>query len=419
MRVVFLNPVGVIGGAEQVLLHMLAGLRLACPDVRPHLIVAAEGPLGDQARRHQVAVTVLPMPAALAALGDSFLPGGRGLRKAWDLARRAVVGLPAARRYLRDLRQVLQRLSPDLIHSNGIKTHLLAALVAARPVPVIWHIHDFYGCRPLAARGLRWARTRVAGAIAVSEAVARDASAVLPGLPITVVPNAIDVSRFAPGDGDGPTLDRLAGLPLAEPGTVRVGLVATYGRWKGQDVFLEAAARVLRGHRRADAAPLAPVRFYLIGGPIYRTGGSQFSEQELRGRAGALALADRVGFIGFQEETVSVYRGLDIVVQASTRPEPFGLTIIEAMACAKPVIIARAGGAAELFRPDHDAVAVPPGDVAALAAAVERLAADRGLRDALGLQARLTVLQRYAWERLGPQLLAVYRRSLGAASPVG
>src|SRR4051812_3470435 len=109
------------------------------------------------------------------------------------------------------------------------------------------------------ARVLRWAASHTAGAIAVSEAVGRDARAMTAGLPVEVIANAIDVNAFCPGPSRGHRLDELVGLPAAGPDTVRIGLVATYARWKGQDVFLEAAARVIRDHSRT------PARFYLIG----------------------------------------------------------------------------------------------------------------------------------------------------------
>ena len=75
---------------------------------------------------------------------------------------------------------------------------------------------------------------RAARGIAISRAVAADAAGVLPGLSVDCVMNAVDVGRFSPVEG------RAEELPGGE-GAVRVGLVATYARWKGQDVFLRAA----------------------------------------------------------------------------------------------------------------------------------------------------------------------------------
>ncbi len=136
------------------------------------------------------------------------------------------------------------RSAPDLIHSNGLKAHALAAVARPRGVPVLWLLLDFLSHRPVMARLLRRLTAGVAGGIAISEAVRRDAEAVLPGLAISMVLIAIETDHFAPADRDGAELDRLAGLELAGPGVVRVGLVATYANWKGQDVFLDALARL-------------------------------------------------------------------------------------------------------------------------------------------------------------------------------
>src|SRR5262249_14978265 len=68
------------------------------------------------------------------------------------------------------------------------------------------------------------------------------------------------------------------------------------------------------------------------------------------------------GLVPFQEDTAAVYRALDVVVHASTQPEPFGLTIAEAMSCSRPVVVARAGGAAGLFSRGPHALGGPPRD---------------------------------------------------------
>ena len=298
------------------------------------------------------------------------------------------------------------RSAPDLIHSNGLKAHAFAAVARPRGVPVLWHLHDFLSHRPVMARLLRRLTLGVAGGIAISEAVQRDAEAVLPGLAISVVRNAVDTNHFAPGDRDGAELDRLAGLEPAEPGVVRVGLVATYANWKGQDVFLDALARL------SATGPAPPVRGYIVGGPIYATAGSQFTRDELERRAAANGLAGRVGFVPFRPDPADVYRMVDVAVHASTRPEPFGLTIAEAMGCGKPVVVAAAGGAAELFTAGHDGLGHTPGNVIGLTDTIARLAADPGLRIRLGANARRTVVERFSQERYGREIAAVYAACL-------
>ena len=171
-------------------------------------------------------------------------------------------------------------------------------------------------------------------------------------------------------------------------------------------MFLQAAARL-----RARS-PARAVRFYVVGSPVYRTPGSQFSEAELRATAHALGLEGHVGFIPFQSEPAPIYRALDGVVHASTRPEPFGMTIVEAMSCARAVVVSAAGGAAELVRSGHDALAFTPGDVEGLAAAMARLVREPELRTRLGEEARRSVLARFTRERYAAQVRDVYARVL-------
>jgi glycosyltransferase involved in cell wall biosynthesis len=413
VRILFLNPTGILGGAERSLLDLMASLRLAEPRAELHLAGPVEGPLEAAADRLGVRVTLLPMPAGLGRLGDSGLRGPARGRAVLALLRTALPALWGGWDYLGRVRRLVASLRPDVVHSNGMKFHVLSALAAPRagPPAIVWHLRDFIGSRRLMSVLLRQTAGRAAGAIAISRAVADDAQALLPELPVAVVHNAIDGATFAPGPGDGAWLDRLAGLVPAPPGVVRIGLVATFARWKGQDVFLEAAARL------TPSLANQPLRFYVVGGPLYQTHGSQWSADELRARGAGLRERGALGFVPFQEDAAPVYRALDIVVHASTQPEPFGRTIVEAMACGRPVVISRAGGAAELFTQDHDAVGVPPGDAGALAAAVTSLVSSPTRRERLGFAAHATAVERFRRERLGPQMLEAYRR-FGATVPV-
>lgn len=392
MRVLFLNPVGEVGGAERMLLAAVAGIRAAAI-VR--VIALADGPLIAAVRTLGVEAEVVPLPDPMQRLGDSQTRGK------FASAVRVLPALPALGRHLANLRTAVNRFGPDLVHSNGIKTHLLSRLTVPRRMPVVWHVHDFFGQRRLAGWLLARARQRCRLAVAVSEAVAADARRTLPGVPIAIVPNAIDLAHFTPGPGDGPDLDRRAGLPPAPPGTVRVGLVATYARWKGHLAFLDVAARLTD----------RPVRWYIVGGPIYRTS-AQFTEDELRAATSERGLSDRVGFVPFAPDPAPVYRALDVVVHASTLPEPFGLTVAEAMVCGRAVVVSQACGAAELFEPNRDALVIAPGDAPELAAAIDRLVTDAKLRAKLGVAAHRVAEARFDQTRYGPQLLAVYRRVL-------
>jgi glycosyltransferase involved in cell wall biosynthesis len=330
-----------------------------------------------------------------------------------DLAKAAV----STARYARELSSNLGEIGPDIIHSNGLKMHLLGAWARPRGTPLVWHIHDYVGLRPLMRRLLRPFRGSCATAIVNSNSVAADLERALPGLRIVPIYNAIDPRRFSP-QGTSIDLDAEAGLAPPEPGTIRVGLIATFARWKGHEVFLQALARL--------PGSLA-VRGYIVGGAIYQTPGSQWTLDELRQRAEQFGLNGRVGFTGFIEDSAAAMRSLDIVVHASTQPEPFGMVIIEGMACGKPVIASQSGGAAELFTDGENALAHAPGDVDGLARQIERLARDPRLRAELGEAGRTTVERHYQGKRLAAELLNVYRNvavdasgkaAAGLASPL-
>jgi glycosyltransferase involved in cell wall biosynthesis len=291
-----------------------------------------------------------------------------------------------------------------------MKMHLLAAWASPRGVPVVWHLHDYLGSRPAMAGLLRRSARRGVEAVAVSDSVADDARATLRGrVPVRAIHNGVDVDRFRPGPGDGPALDRASGLPEAPAGAVRVGLVATFATWKGHDVFLDAVARL-----PADL----PARFYVVGGPIYRSAGSQVVMDDLVARADRLGLGGRVGFTGHRADPAEALRALDAVVHASTRPEPFGRVIVEGMACGRAVIAMAEGGAAELFADGEDALGCPPRDPASLADAIRRLIGDAGLRDRLGRAARASAEARFDRRRLADSWASVYDRASPAAAAV-
>lgn len=402
VRILFLNPVGILGGAERALLDLLACLRRLDAGLSLHLLAGTDGPLLEEARALGVESRLLALPERLSTLGDSGLRG-RSLWEGWRFVRGLAPAPALAAGYGRSLRREVAALGPDLVHSNGIKTHLLSPVTAGLPLKRVWHIHDFLGERPLVRRALGALSPLASAAIANSRAVGDDARGVLGRVPVHVVYNGVDVERFSPGPAEGARLDALAGLGPAPEGTLRVGLVATYARWKGQDVFLEAAAELARQH------PGLPVRFYLVGAPLYRTPGSQFSEEELRGLISARGLEGRAGLVPFQPEPAGVYRALDVFVHASTRREPFGLTIAEALACGRPALVSRASGAAEELTDGVDALAVPPGDVGALVAGLRTLLEDAGLRARLGEAARRTAVERFSRERYAREILGVYR----------
>jgi glycosyltransferase involved in cell wall biosynthesis len=396
MRILLMSSSGAVGGAERVLLDLAGAMRARGHDIA--VIASDLGPLADRASGG-AHVEVLPFPPRFASLGES------GRSRATVLADLPLVALPVAR-YLSHLRRIVSHWSPDIVHTHGTKAHVLAAW-AGLPGRLVWHLHELAGRRPVSARLLRLSAGRVSGAIAVSSSVAADFRALAPACRTWTIPNGVDLERFAPG-GPCADLDAASGLPPAPPDTLRVGLVATYAWWKGHDVFLQALARTT-----ADR----PVRGYIVGGPIYATrGASQVERPALEATIRALGLEGRVGLAGFIEDVPAVMRALDVVVHASTEPEPFGLTIAEGMACGRAVIASGTGGAAEIVRDGATAVTHQPGDVDGLARAIDALVADPALRARLGQSARESAEEHFDARRAADAVDALYRGLAGDAA---
>jgi glycosyltransferase involved in cell wall biosynthesis len=345
-----------------------------------------------------VSITVVPFPPRLAQVGE--WGAGTSLLGRVRLAAACLTAAWGALGYLRRLRRVVTQQKPDVVHSNGVKMHLLSAWVVPRGSAVVWHVHDYISRRTLTSRALRAMAGRCRAVVANSDSVARDLQHVL-GRRVDVhrVWNAVDLERYS---SVGPVLDldRLAGLPSPAGGVTRVGLVATFARWKGHAAFLRALSLL---------PETLGVRGYIVGGPMYTTGSSQVSLDELQTLAGERGLAGRVGFVGYVPDTAAAMRALDVVVHASTEPEPFGLVIAEAMACRRAVVASAGGGAAELIEPGVTALSHEPGDVTGLADRIRMLVSDAALRARLASAAREAAERAFGRARMVGELLPVYR----------
>jgi glycosyltransferase involved in cell wall biosynthesis len=391
MRVTHLTASGEMGGAERVILECIA-VGDGWPGAESSVVAFGPGSFLTAAERLGARTTVVEAPPALAGLGDAFASSAAVIR---GLVRSAGT-FPM---FFRRVSKAVAGLAPQVIHSHAIKTHVVSALLPRRAL-VIWHLHDYIGSRSLSSRLLRLLAHRCSLAIAVSESVAEDARRWLPsGVPLAVVHNSVDCGKFSP-EGRALDLDALSALPPAPRDTVRIGLPATFARWKGHDVFLEALARI------DDPR----VRAYIIGAPVYRTHNSQWSRAELEAKVKALGLEGKVGFAGPVSDMPAAYRALDIVVHASTRPEPFGLVIAEAMACGRAVIVAPTGGAGELFVDDTHALAAASGSAAEMTVMIQRLVDSPRKRAELGMRAREHVVHAFGRDRFGADLNAVLSR---------
>lgn len=400
MKVLFVSPAGELGGAERCLLDCIAALH-EHGEAQASVVALADGPLLGKARALGAATQLVPPPRNLAMLGES----GSGSRSGSNLLALSSAA-PEVLRFLARLRKAIIEASADVVHTNGMKAHLLAGLVTPAHARLVVHLHDFIGARRASKwllPALRRLRPRTVF-IANSRAVASDFARLAPGADIHTIHNVVDTNYFAEGTAEPEWLAHLAGIAPPTAGTTTFGLIATYARWKGHSLFIEAAGLLKK------TRPEVPMQFYVVGGPIYETMGSQVDATELHQQARLAGIEPCFGLVPFQDDVARVYRALNVIVHASTQPEPFGRTIVEAMACARPVIVSRAGGAAELFDEGVNALGFEPGNAVQLAEAMLR-ELDPELRARLGGSASEHARNRFDRARLAPELLRVYRPS--------
>jgi glycosyltransferase involved in cell wall biosynthesis len=192
-----------------------------------------------------------------------------------------------------------------------------------------------------------------------------------------VIPFGVDHQFFSPAERPPRPLD----FP---PRDGPIGLfVGRFTAYKGLDVLL----RAIEGTR---------LRMVLVGG-----GGLNMEVRRLIDERGLGAQVTPVGEVSDGELPV-YYQNADYFVLPSTSPaEMFGLAMVEAMACGKPVICTQLGtGVNEVNVPDETGLVVPPGDAEALRHAMERLAADQSFRRQLGAAGRKRVEAHYTVERM-------------------
>ena len=281
----------------------------------------------------------------------------------------------------RHYRAALARTPFDVVVEDLNKVPLFTPLWVRRPLVLL--VHHLFGATAFTEASLplataTWTLERPLGPFyrgiaveAVSPSTARDLEArgFDPGR-IEVIPNGVDLDRFTPAEG--PRYDTRTILYLGR-----------LKRYKGVDLVMRALA-LLRERGLG-------VRFLVAGRGDY--------EPELRRLREELGLQSQVELLGFvsEAEQLELFRRSWVHVLASAK-EGWGLTNLEAGACATPTVGSDVPGVRDSVRHDRTGLLVPHGDVAALAAALERVLTDDALRARLGDGAR-AFAREFSWER--------------------
>ncbi len=379
LRVVYLDHVARLSGGEIALLRLLPHLRR----VNAHVILGEEGPLADRLGQAGISVEVLPIAAAT-----------RDLRKdTVHLGGASPAALLSTLAYVARLTLRLRQLKPDLVHTNSLKAGVYGSLAAnAAGIPVVWHLRDRIADDYLPRPAVHLVRQLVGR---MADGVVANSTATLDTLAASarerrrvhrVIPDSVEPSPYPHA------LDSSA---------TTFGIVGRIAPWKGQDLFVRAFAAAFPNP--------AVERAVIVGAPLF---GEEACERELRELITRLGLTERVQLRGFREDVWSELARIDVLVHASTIPEPFGQVVLEGMAAGLAVIAPDEGGPAEMIADGDTGRLFAARSTDALAAAMRALNADPQAREQLGSAARRSI-EAYRPTRVGEQLEQVYAEVLG------
>ena len=386
-RVLYLNHGAKPSGAEFALWRMLGARDRQ--RIQPVILFGEEGPAADFMREIGVETHVLPLTGKVREVRKDTLGFGAFLH----LGRLGAFGAYAARvaAFAREQRA-------QIIHTNTIKAHLYGALAGRLAgLPVVWHLRDYvnesYFPRP-AVKVVRFlARHAPRHVIGVSRSVLDQLQLGDGGRRSTVILDGLAEQELTAG---------MNTRPAPGPGTpVRIGIVGRLARWKGQHVFIEAAATVVAAGYDAE--------FVIVGAPLF---GEEDYEAGLRRQAETLGTAGRVKFQGFTRDVVGELRKLDVLVHASTTGEPFGQVIVEGMAVGLPVIASRGGGVPEIITDGENGLLTTMDDAPELAAALLSLLGDPALAQRLSRAGYEHVRHGFRASRGAGQVADIYRAIL-------
>ena len=303
----------------------------------------------------------------------------------------------------------------DVVHSHtwyaSMAGHLASLLYGT---PHVMTAHSLEPLRPWKAEQLgggyqvsswceRTAIESAAAVIAVSAGMRSDILAAYPAVPpgrVRVIRNGIDTRQYAPDQRTGV----LAGYGI-DPGRPSVVFVGRITRQKGLPVLLRAAERL-------DPA----VQLVLCAG--------QPDTPELAAEVTALAAhlqATRSGVTWLsgmlaREEVIQILSHATVFACPSLY-EPLGIVNLEAMACGAAVVASRVGGIPEVVADGQTGILVPPGDPAALAAALNALALDRDRAAAMGRRGRERAVAEFSWASVAAQTAGLYSELATAREP--
>lgn len=374
-KVLFLDHADILGGAEQSLLLLVK--HLPKDKYEPLIGCQSNSPLAKAAA--QEGLTTLPLA----------MPQLKGVRSPLALWRQLFSGAG-------QIQKAIKTNSIDIIHGNVFRASIYGALAALfSRKPFVWHVRDLEQQEKFLAFFIGLKAGKI---LAISQAV-RQALPRLLHSKTVVVPNAVPVAALKEVCSQTADLKKKLGLA---PETHLIGNISWLAPWKGQDLFLEAAARVLKKTKRN-------VYFVIVGDVAH----PKHKQWLAKLKSKAENLAGRVIFTGALANVWEAVCSLDILVHCAYL-EPFGRVLLEAMVCQKPVVAFAGGGVDEIVKDNQTGYLIPYRDVDLMAEKLLELIDNPEKRQQFGVNGYERVRQKFDIKKQIEQIDQVYSTLLKA-----
>ena len=331
---------------------------------RVSILANPHSPIADQARHHGIPVTTLP------------------------IARKNLAALKA-------MAQWLHQRPIDIINTHSSTDSWLVALarqLGRTQAAIVRTRHVSVPVKNTLAN--RWLYGRLCAQVVTTGERLRHhllTNLNLPEHHVQSVPTGVNLAVFKPA-ADTPLLRRRLKLPERAR---LLGIAATLRSWKGHDYLLAAFDRLAADH---------PDLHLVIAGDGPRR--QAIEEQIAQHRAHA-----RIHLLGHCDDVATVLNALDLFILPSYANEGIPQALMQAMACGLPVISTPVGAIDEIVENGHNGLLVLPKNVNALAMAVEKLLADKALRDRLAHNALTTARQRFDHTHMLDRMEAIFHRA--------
>lgn len=305
----------------------------------------------------------------------------------------------------RAVRRVTRQHHATIVHAHWVVPGGITAALATPGTPLVVSLHgsDVYVAETVgpARRAARFTFGRAGFVTACSDDLARRAVA-LGADPsrLETVPYGVDVDRFHPEPSAREALRQELAAAVGVPIVFAAGRLV---RKKGFEYLIDAVARVPR--------------------VLLALAGDGSLAEELRARAAAAGVLDRVRFLGnLPQDRVATYlAAADVVVAPSVRDDAGNVdglpnVVLEALAAGAPLVTTAAGGIDAVAKPDETAFVVPERDAGAIAAALQRIVDNPERARRVGAAGRTLVRSEFGWDRAAQRFERAYARALAFKS---